>query len=565
MKEAGSDIRLRLSWRDRLVDLYGAGEAASLAPRVEALLLAHGAEPVDEPMWDEHDVWLITYPDQFQRRGEPQLVTLRRFYRDHLAASCNGMHVLPFFPSSSDAGFSITDYSAVATELGTWEDIESLAASTRLMVDAVINHASVEGEWFKRWSEGDEEFAGFFRVADPAADLTDVVRAREHPILTPVTTSRGEERIWTTFSADQADLDYRNPEVLLRVLGVILGYVERGARMIRLDAVGFLWKEEGSPSIHLPQTHRIVQFLRACLDEAHPGTLLLTETNVPHRENMSYLGSIVPEAHAVYQFPLPPLTLDAFTSGDATKLADYLDRLGETPPRTTVVNFLGSHDGVGLRPAEDILSPADIDRLVRLAEGSGGRVSMRVSADGETTPYELNATWYDLIRGPTDGDEALQRHLASHAIIFAIGGIPAIYVHSFLASTNDDAAAEGPGGTRAINRAKETDTDRLEAELEDFSAMARMARDGMAELASLRRSSPAFHPDAAQSISTPAPSVLAIHRRGDDGSTATVLVNVAGDPVELPWSSRAPIAGRRAKAEDETIWLGPWGYAFAVS
>jgi sucrose phosphorylase len=565
MKAAGSDIRLRLSWRDRLVDLYGAGDAASVAPRVEAMLLDHGASQVDEPLWDEHDVWLITYPDQFQRRGEPPLVTLRRFYLDHLAASCNGMHVLPFFPSSSDAGFSITDYSAVATELGTWEDVERLAASTRLMADAVINHASVEGEWFKRWSEGDEEFAGFFRVADPAADLSGVVRAREHPLLTPVTTSRGEEWIWTTFSSDQADLDYRNPEVLLRVLEVILGYVDRGARMIRFDAVGFLWKEEESPSIHLPQTHRIVQFLRACLDQAHPSTLLLTETNVPHRENMSYLGSTVPEAHAVYQFPLPPLTLHAFTTGDVTELAAFLDGLGDRPPQTAVVNFLGSHDGVGLRPAEDLLSPADVDRLVRLAEDSGGRVSMRVNADGDTTPYELNATWYDLIRGPTDGDDALQRHLASHAIIFAIGGIPAIYVHSFLATPNDGPAAEGPGGARAINRAMETDTDRLETELEDSSAVASMALDGMAELASLRRSSPAFHPDAAQSISTPVPSVLAVHRRADDGSTATVLVNVAADPVELPWSSRAPVVGRRVKATDDTIWLGPWGYAFAVS
>jgi len=555
----------RLTWQNRLVDLYGAGEAASLTPRVEAMLRDPGAAATDEPLWDEHDVWLITYPDQFQRRGEPPLVTLRRFYLDHLAASCKGMHVLPFFPSSSDAGFSITDYSAVASELGTWEDIERLAASTRLMVDAVINHASVEGEWFRRWGKGDEQFAGFFRVADPGADLTDVVRAREHPLLTPVTTSRGEEWIWTTFSADQADLDYRNPEVLLRVLEVILGYVERGARMIRLDAVGFLWKEEGSLSIHLPQTHRIVQFLRACLDQAHPDTLLLTETNVPHRENMSYLGSIFPEAHAVYQFPLPPLTLHAFTTGDASKLAAFLGRLGDAPPLTTVVNFLGSHDGVGLRPAEDILSPADVDRLVRLAEDSGGRVSMRANAEGDTAPYELNATWFDLIRGPTEGDDALQRHLASHAVILALAGIPAIYVHSFFATPNDGAAAEGPGGARAINRPKETDTDRLETELEDSSGMARMALDGMAELISLRRSSPAFHPDAAQSISTPVPAVLAVHRRADDGSTATVLVNVSGDSVELPRSSVVRVVGRRVQATDETIRLDPWGYAFTMS
>ena len=516
-------------------------------------------------LWDEGDVWLIAYPDHFQRAGEPPLETLRRFHLDHLAGSFNGVHVLPFFPSSSDAGFSVTDYLAVAPDLGTWDDVRKLGTGTRLMVDAVVNHASAEGEWFDGWRRGVAEYEGFFRVADPASDLTAVVRAREHPLLTPFSTADGEQYVWTTFSADQADLDYRNPEVLLRMLDVLLTYVERGAQAIRLDAVGFLWKEEGTSSIHLPQTHRLVQFFRSCLDEAFPGTLLVTETNVPHRENVSYFGTGSSEAHVVYQFPLPPLTLHAFTTGDAGPLAGFLDDLGAMAPGTAFLNFLGSHDGVGLRPAEGLLSSQDIDRMVLVSELSGGMVSSRAGPGGETVPYELNATWFDLVAGENNGDDALQRHLASHAIMLAIKGIPAIYAGSLLAIASDPAAAARSAVARDINRRRELDTDRLERELAEPSSAPAQALNGMKQIIALRRTQSAFHPDSAQSVSSPVPGVVAIDRHAADGTSAAVFVNVADGPADLPAPQGSRIEGRRIEDSDGRLRLGPWGYAWMTA
>ena len=552
------------SWPKRLVDVYGSERAASIEPRIAELLRARKIDPRGEPLWSEHDVWLITYPDQFRRGDEPPLQTLRRMYSERLVDVFNGVHVLPFFPSSSDGGYSVTEYAMVDEAMGTWRDVEQLAAVTRLMVDAVINHASVQGDWFRRWSEGDPGFEHFFRTAEPDSDLSTVVRAREHPLLTPFTTSRGKEWVWTTFSEDQADLDYRNPEVLLSVLRVLVSYIEHGVRVIRLDAIGFLWKEEGTSSIHLPQTHQIVQFLRAIVDEAFPGTMLLAEMNVPHLENVSYLGAAVPEAHAVYQFPLPPLTLYAYASEDATALGTWLAANGSPRTGTTFVNFLASHDGVGLRPVEDVLSVSDIARLVDLAQLSRGRVSSRSLPGGGTSPYELNATWYDLVRGPTEGDDALQRHLGSHAIMLAIAGIPAIYVHSVFASRNDLSAVDGQSGPRAINREK-IDADVLSEQLDDPSTRVSLAAVAMSEMVGLRRSTAAFHPDAAQEVTNPARSVLSVRRVGSDGSTATVLVNVSGTPVVVAGEGAERVYGRRIEQAPGVIQLGPWGYAWVLS
>src|SRR5690606_35016656 len=108
-------------------------------------------------------------------------------------------------------------------------------------------------------------------------------------------------------SADQVDLNFKNPAVLLATTRALLFYVEHGAKFIRLDAIAYLWKEIGTPCIHLPQTHQVIQLMRAVLDEVAPDVRLITETNVPHPDNISYFGAGTNEAQLVYNFALPPL------------------------------------------------------------------------------------------------------------------------------------------------------------------------------------------------------------------------------------------------------------------
>ena len=549
-------------WITILGEIYGQPRAAEFADDLAGLLSPYtsSASPTRGSKWDEHDAWFITYPDQFQKQGEAPLRTLERFMDEQLVSMFNGVHILPFFPSSSDDGFSVTDYLAVDPRFGTWEHIESISRRRRLMVDAVINHASARGVWFRSWLAGDPDYADFFRTSKPAHDLSGVIRAREHPLLTRFTAPDGDRWVWTTFSPDQVDLDYRNPEVLLRVLAVLLRYAEHGAAVIRLDAVGFLWKEEGTSSIHLPTTHTIIRFLGACLNATHPDVLLVTETNVPHRENIRYLGAeSAPEADAVYQFPLPPLTLHAFATENATTLATWL--AGVEPPRmgTTFVNFLGSHDGVGLRPLEHIVEESEVDLLVALAEAGGGHVTRRSAGNGAAAPYELNATWFDLIRGDHKGDEAVARHLASHAIMLALRGIPAVYVESLFAAGNDVEGVEATGNARAINRRKYTDYDALVRELGESGAAAR-SMCGFRKMLEWRRSSPAFSADSHQRILSTGPGVLGIERIHEAGA-ARVYVNVTGSVVRIDERSAV---GFRCTTDSGTVRLGPWGQAWVI-
>jgi sucrose phosphorylase len=400
------------------------------------------------------------------------------------------------------------------------------------MIDAVINHVSAKSAWFRGFLDGDPEYADHFISVDPAADLSAVVRPRDLPLLTPVQTSLGQRHVWTTFSPDQVDLNYANPSVLLEMLDVLLSYVQHGAQFIRLDAIAFLWKEIGSSSIHLPQTHRVVKFMRDVLQAVAPWVFLITETNVPHDENISYFGNGSDEAHMVYQFALPPLVLHTFHSGDATRLTEWAAQLQTPSPQTAFFNFLASHDGIGLRPARGILSDEEIEALLALAEERGGAVSYRALESGESDPYELNVSYLDALTPPDEwhasADRAAARFLASQAILLALQGLPGIYFHSLFGSRNDAAGVSRSGRLRSINREKFAMED-LEATLTDSTSLRGQVLAGFKRLLAARRANPAFHPAGFQEILDLGTAVFATLRTASgSGERVLCLHEVAG-------------------------------------
>jgi sucrose phosphorylase len=546
---------------DLLASLYGPDAVPDLQARIEHRVAATeaalaGRSPV--PPWSERDAWLISYADQFQVGDTTPLATLDvvlgRWFRPWL----NGVHVLPFHPYSSDDGFAPIDFGEVDGRYGTWEDISRLGRHGRLMVDAVINHTSVSSPWFRGFVEGDPGYAGFYRTVAPGANLAPVVRARTHPLVTTFDGAAGPVGVWTTFSADQADLDYRNPEVMLAVVDVLLRYVERGADVIRLDAIAFAWKEEGTASLHLPQTHALVQLLRAVLDLVDDGVALITETNVPHEENISYFGPPgAREAQAVYQFPLPPLVLHTMLGGDATALAAWTAGLGSPQPQRTFANFLSSHDGIGMRPAEGLLGAADVMRMVRTCADAGGKFQRRTLADGSEAVYELNSTWFDLMAVGFGDEAGIRRHLAAHAIMAALRGIPLLYVHSALGSSNDQEEFARTGRSRSVHRAKFAlgDVDRLAAP----GSRAGAVLGGMRDIFTARAGSPAFHPAAAQHVLDTPPRIFAIERTTDAGSRALVVVNVSTEPVQWqPPSGNWVPAGPGGEGAELQPWEHRW-------
>lgn len=445
--------------------------------------------------FSEDDIALITYGDSLIDGQRAPLAVLHEFLSSYLADSVSIVHILPFHPYSSDDGFSVIDYEAVNTNLGNWTHIHRIAEDFDLMADFVLNHMSAQSNWFKSFLADSAEFNDFYLTMDKGTDLRDVTRPRTSPLITPFTKADGQEiHVWTTFSADQVDFDYRAPNTMLRMMKMLLNYVEHGATVIRLDAIAYLWKEVGTSSIHLPQTHAFVQLMRAVLNEVAPHVWLITETNVPHQENISYFGDGTNEAQLVYNFTLPPLLVYTLTQGNSQVLREWVNTLKPISDQTTFFNFTASHDGIGVRPLEGIVSAEDVQVLADEMARKGGKVSYRENPDGSQSPYEINITYVDAVTSPElPQDLQVKQFMVSQSIMLALAGVPALYIHSLLGSHNATEAVERLGYNRAINRAQLNITE-IKSSLADSSSFRAQVFTAYRHLLDVRRQSPYFNP-----------------------------------------------------------------------
>lgn len=513
--------------QDQLTFLYGGNISARLAEQTQQLLNQY--RPLIKPRNDTltvSDSILITYGDQVQRANEMPLQTLKTFCDKYLTNVLSSIHILPFYPWTSDDGFSVVDYRQIDPALGSWDDVSSMQ-NFRLMFDGVINHISSQSEWFQKFLKDDPQYKNYFITIEGEPDLSQVVRPRALPLLTTFKTPSGEKKVWTTFSADQIDLNFKNPEVLLEVLDILLLYIERGATFIRLDAIAYLWKEISTTCIHLPQTHAIIQFLRTAINEVAPHVQLITETNVPHPDNISYFGDGTNEAQLVYNFALPPLTLHTFHTGDARTLSAWAKTLTLPSDKTTFFNFLASHDGIGLNPARGILSNAEIDSLVNKVIEHGGLISYKHNADGTQSPYEMNIGYFDALSNP-NGNEPLElqvkRFIAAQAIMLSIIGVPGIYFHSLFGSRGWTEGVKQTGRNRTINREK-LQFDALQRQLADENSLRSKVFSKYSELLKTRSTSPAFDPHGNQKILDLHPSVFAVERTSPDGKARVLCLH----------------------------------------
>ena len=482
---------------EHLRALYPDADADALQQRIARSFDRHAYMPRrPDQEWSERDTLLITYADTLTEPGVAPLRTLADFLETRLQDTFSAVHLLPYFPSTSDDGFAVSSYREVRPDLGDWDDVSRIAAKFDLMTDLVLNHCSREHLLARRLWSGDASAEPWFHVVDPAMDTSRVVRPRATPLITPLPDDPQGRGVWTTFSDDQLDFNYRNPEVLLEVIDVMAQYVAAGTRLLRLDAVAYLWKELGTTCIHLPQTHRIIRLLHAILREYAPGCRLITETNVPQDENLSYFGG-GDEADLVYQFALPSLVLQALHRGSSVYLNRWLRDWPELPPGCTFLNFIASHDGIGVRPVEGIVTPEELEDLLQTMRRFGGRISTRVGDDGCEHPYEINITLFDALRGTRFGEDDLQvaRMLCAHTILLSLPGIPAFYIHSLLASPNDEEKARETGRARSVNRGQ-LDRAELERQLNEPGHSRREVLEALLRLIRLRTAQSAFAPQA---------------------------------------------------------------------
>jgi glycosidase len=581
--------------RDKILDklnfLYDDDTASRTRKRIEELVDRYGPDiPKGDAAFTEKDVVLITYGDSFRKEGIKPLAALFAFLDGYLRDVVTTVHILPFFPYSSDDGFSVIDYARVDDALGDWEDIARIHSRFALMFDLVINHISAQSRPFREYLAGNGEYEGYFIEVEPGTDVSGVFRPRALPLVSHFERQGRDVGIWTTFSEDQIDLNFARPEVLLYILEVLLLYLSRGASIIRLDAIAYLWKEIGTTCLHLPQTHMVVKLFRDIFDIVAPHAKILTETNVPHRENISYFGDGRDEAHMVYNFALPPLVAHSIITGDAGTLSMWARTLHLPSDATWFYNFTASHDGIGVLPAQDLLTDEQIERLVELAVRRGGRVGYKSNPDGSKKPYELNISLFDLLSDP-GADEPIDiqvgRMIASQAIALTLAGVPALYYHSVIGSRNDYQGVMKTGANRAINREK-VRLEKVIAEIGEEGAIRNRVYRGLRDLIRTRRTLPAFHPSAGQSILSLDDRVFAVERTprtksrtesqtkprtesktksatpSESGArakgTVLALINVSGETLSLKPDHpcrRDVLTGRTF--DGGTIDIGPYG------
>ncbi len=542
----------RNSIYERLSSIYGKNVATGFMPELVRICQVYYAhKPQDlidrdnnykaEERFTEKDVILITYGDLIEGDGQNPLSKLANFCDRILEGGINTLHVLPFFSYSSDRGFSIIDFEKVDPALGSWQDISLLDNKFELMFDAVINHISSQSQWFKEFLNGNEDYEDFFISYDSPQDLTAadrdaIFRPRTSDVLSEFQTLKGKKYVWTTFSSDQIDLNYANPKVLLASLALLLLYVRQGANLIRLDAVAYLWSELGTSCVHLPQIHEIIKLFRDVLDAVAPQVALITETNVPHKDNISYFGNGYDEAHMVYNFTLPPLVLHTFYREDTTALTAWAEDLVSPSPTTHFFNFLDSHDGIGLMGVDGILSEEDIEYVVDKVKEHGGLISYKSGEGGEKTPYEMNVTWYSAINSSESGEDILlqvNRFVASRVIALVLQGVPGIYMHSIIGSENDYDAVVAEKSNRAINRST-IDAEDVFAALEDENSKLGLLAQRLRAVVKIRVKHAAFHPNGAQCVLKLSSDLFSVLRTSpDENEQILSIISVVNHDVVI--------------------------------
>ena len=514
------DIQQRYKLIKKSLEFIYEKETANVAYDTVCELISDYKARIKSKPYDlsEKDVILITYGDQIFHEGETALATLNRFLNEYVQDCINSVHILPFYPYSSDDGFSIVDYKGVCPLKGSWRDIKSLSQNHRLMFDGVINHMSQLSQWFEKFLDNDPEYYNFFTELDPSLDLSAVVRPRTTPLLTEYTDNEGMIRnVWTTFSADQVDLNYANYKVLVKLLDVLLFYVEKGASLLRLDAIAFIWKEIGTSCVHLPQTHELIQLMREVIHAVAPEVLIITETNVPHDENISYFGKGDDEAQMVYNFALPPLLAFSILKGDTTKLTKWAKTLTLPSDKVCFFNFTASHDGVGVRAVSEILTNKELDLLVNTCEKHGGLVSYRTVGE-EKSPYELNCSYIDILTDPKEEDTLrLKRMILSQAVVLAMPGVPGIYFHSLVGSQNYHEAVRKTRRNRTINR-ETLNFDNIKEQMDEEGSLRNTLFKRYKQLISIRINEPCFDPFSKFEFLSLGKEIFAVKHYAKEGS-----------------------------------------------
>ena len=442
---------------------------------------------------------IICYGDSIYSNKKNSISLFRIFFKKKLKNYFNTIHFLPFYPSSSDSGFSVKDHYKIENKLGNWSDIKKISKSNDIMADMVINHSSARGLWFRNFLKNKKPGKNYFLKIDSKFDTSKVIRPRDHKLLKKINIFNKKEYLWRTFSADQLDLNFKNPSVLLRFIKIMINLINHGVTVFRLDAIAYLWKESGTKCINLKQTHEIIKLLRTICSYLNVETIIVTETNLPEKENLTYFGKN-DEANWIYNFSLPPLLIHAFLFENSSYLNQWSKKLPITKNGNSYLNFISSHDGIGIRPTEGIFNKKVLNNFLKRLKKNGSKFSYRKVKNKSKKVYEANITVFNALK-KTDYDSKgkflLERYVSAHSIMISFEGIPALYFNSLFGKSNDEAKYIITGNNRDVNRYK-WNYKNISKKLSNKNSKQSIFFQKISNLLSIRRKQKAFHPNASR-------------------------------------------------------------------
>lgn len=485
--------------------LYGEKEAKKIYPELEKIVIKYlkkikkGKKKYQNEYFSEKDVILIVYGDNIKNKKEPTLKTLSGFL-GKIKKYINIVHIIGLFLYSSDRGFSIIDFKKINPRFGKFSHLKKIEKNFKLLIDFVCNHISSKSDWYKKFAKGDKEYQNFFICFDKLPEkekIECVFRPRTTPLLVKRNLAIGRKWLWRTFCHDQIDLNYQNPKVLLKMIDVFLFYVERGAKLIRLDAIGYIWKKLGTTCFLTKESHVFIQLLRNILDIVSPDTLLIAEVNIGIKENLTYLGKKEKEAQLIYNFTLAPLVLYSFYKENTKKLINSLNLFDFTSKSKNIINILDCHDGISVVGAKDVLSQKEIKFLEKEILKRNGKINYKKEKN-KKTPYEFNITWWSAIEEKKESEILnIKKYIASRGIQFSLKGIPAIYFLGLFGIENCISCYEKTKKTRDINRKRFTENKikkfLLEQKMKENKVFYEILR-----LLKYRNKEKAFHPAGEQ-------------------------------------------------------------------
>ena len=514
---------------------------------------------------------VICYGDSvFSSSQKHLLKNFQSFFQKKLNKFFDTVHFLPFYPSSSDSGFAVKDHYKIDSRLGNWSDITKFSKKNDVMADIVINHSSARGLWFKNFLKDKKPGKDYFLKVNSNFNVSKVIRPRDHQLLKKIDIFKQPEYLWRTFSPDQLDMNFKNPAVLIRFIKIMINLVNHGVTIFRLDAIAYLWKESGTKCINLKETHEIIKLFRLICNLLNVESIIVTETNLPEKENISYFGNS-DEANWIYNFSLPPLLIYSFLFENSSHLNSWNKKLPQTKKGNSYLNFIASHDGIGMRPVEGIINNNNKYKFLKRLKKNGSRFSYRKVQNKSKKVYEANITIFDALKKSDydpKGKFFLERFISAHSIMISFEGVPAIYFNSLFGSSNDEAKYIITGNNRDLNRYRWNHKNITE-KLKNLKSKQSIFYKNITNLLEIRRKQKAFHPNGTRSSVSMGSKIFCFKRQSVDKKQTILCITNLSSKVQktkinhkfLTWKNLLSynnnhISNKMIKLEPfETVWL----------